>query len=216
MHTRTRSVAGVVVASLALAASSLTCGGSSGGSCGGTQPCGGDVTGNWKASSACVDSTALNMAVLGDVATDCPNASITNVKYTPSGTLTFGSGMSYTAAVTMAMSFNLNIPTSCISGGGTCADANTGIQGIVGMDGITSATCTGTTTCVCTVAGNVDVENSAGTYSTAGTVLTLTATSGGNGDSGDYCVKGSSLHLITVDMSMAMAKITGDIVLTKQ
>ena len=65
--------------------------------------------------------------------------------------------------------------------------------------------------------GTLDVENSAGTYATAGTTLTLTATSGGNGEhSGPYCVRDSTMHLVTVDMSMAMAKITGDIVLTKQ
>jgi hypothetical protein len=127
----------------------------------------------------------------------------------------FGSSMSYTADITMGVSFNLNLPASCLAGQ-TCADANTALQSIVGTDGITAVTCSGSGSCTCAIVGTLDVENSAGTYATAGTTLTLTATSGGNGDSGPYCVQGSTLHLVTVDMSMAMAKITGDIVLTKQ
>ena len=214
MPTRTRTVTGAFVPALLLAASTASCGGGSGASCG-VQPCGGDVSGNWRATSACADQAALNMQFVTAIAGDCPGASVSNLSYVPSGTLMFGSSMSYTADITMDVSFNMNLPASCVQGQ-TCADANTAIQAIVGTDGITSATCSGSGSCTCAIAGTLDAENSAGTYATAGTTLTLTATSGGNGDSGPYCVQGSTLHLITVDMSMAMAKITGDIVLTKQ
>jgi hypothetical protein len=210
--TRARTVIGVFVGALLLAASTASCGGG-GGRCG-VQPCGGDVVGNWQATSACADQGSLDAAFMGAIA-DCPNAALTNVRYTPSGTLMFGSSMTYTAAITMGVSFNMNLPASCLQGQ-TCADVNAAIQSIVGTDGISSATCSGSGSCTCAIVGTLDVENSAGTYATAGTTLTLTATSGGNGDSGPYCVQGSSLHLVTVDMSMAMAKITGDIVLTRQ
>ena len=213
MSTRTQTVIGVFVGALLLAASTASCGGGSGASCG-VQPCGGDVSGNWRATSACADQASLDAAFMGAIA-DCPSATLTNVHYAPSGTLMFGSSMSYTADITMGISFNMNIPASCLPGQ-TCADANTALQSIVGTDGITSVSCSGSGSCTCAIVGTLDVENSAGTYATAGTTLTLTATSGGNGDSGPYCVQGSTLHLVTVDMSMAMAKITGDIVLTRQ
>jgi hypothetical protein len=213
MPTRTRTVIGTFVVALLLAASTASCGGGSGGSCG-VQPCGGDVAGNWRATSACADQASLDAAFMGAIA-DCPSATLTNVHYAPSGTLMFGSSMSYTADITMGISFTMNMPASCLQGQ-TCADANTALQSIVGTDGITSVSCSGSGSCTCAIVGTLDVENSAGTYATAGTTLTLTAASGGNGDSGPYCVQGSTLHLVTVDMSMAMAKITGDIVLTKQ
>lgn len=214
MYTSARSALGVAVGGLLLAASAVTCGGSSGGSCG-VQPCGGDVAGSWRAKSACADQATVNMQFLGAIASDCPSATLSNVSYTPSGTLMFGSSTTYTADVTMAVKFTMNLPASCLQGQ-TCAQVNAAIQATVGSDGITSATCSGSGSCTCAVTGTVDVENSAGTYATAGTTLTLTATSGGNGDSGAYCVQGSTLHLVTVDMSMPMAKITGDIVLNKQ
>jgi len=214
MHKRTRSALGVVAGALALAASTISCGGSSGGAACNTQPCGGDVVGNWTASSACADQESLNMQFLSAIAGDCPTATLSNVSYVPTGTLTFDAALNYTASITMAISFHMNMPASCLNGA-SCADLNTAIQSVVGTDGIQSATCSGTGSCTCVIAGVTDIEDSAGTYTAAGTTLTLTATSGGNGDSGPYCVKGSSLHLISVDMSMAMAKITGDIVLTK-
>ena len=154
------------------------------------------------------------MEFLSAIMGDCPTATLSNAMYVPTGTLTFDAALNYTASITMALSFHMNIPASCLSGT-TCADVNAGIQSVVGTDGIQSATCTGSGSCTCVITGVTDIEDSAGTYTAAGTTLTLNATSGGNGDSGPYCVKGSSLHLISVDMSMAMAKITGDIVLTK-
>ena len=213
MNTGTRSAACTFIGALLFAASTLGCGGGSG-SCG-VQPCGGNVVGNWRASSACADQAAVNMDFFGAVAGDCPGATLNGVKYSPSGTLMFGSSMTYTAAITMGVTFNMNLPASCLQGQ-TCADVNTAIQSLVGTNGVSAATCSGSGSCTCAIIGTLDIENSAGTYATAGTTLTLTATSGGNGDSGPYCVQGSSLHLVTVDMSMPMAKIVGDIVLTKE
>ena len=84
------------------------------------------------------------------------------------------------------------------------------------MDGIQSITCTGSSSCACAITAAMDLTNSSGTYVTAGTVLSLTPGDGTAGDSGDYCVKGSSLHLLSIDTTMAMAKVVSDIVFTKQ
>ena len=134
MHTRTRTVIGTFVGALLLAASTASCGGGSGASCG-VQPCGGDVAGNWRATSACADQASLDAAFMGAIA-DCPSATLTSVHYAPSGTLMFGSSMTYTADITMGMSFTMNMPASCLQGQ-TCADVNTALQSIVGTDGIT-------------------------------------------------------------------------------
>ena len=69
MQIRATSTLSVVLASLALAASTAGCGGGSG-ACG-VQPCGGDPVGNWHASSACADAAELNMAVLEGVMGFC-------------------------------------------------------------------------------------------------------------------------------------------------
>ena len=87
----------------------------------------------------------------------------------------------------MGVTFNMNLPASCLQGQ-TCADVNTAIQSLVGTNGVSAATCSGSGSCTCAIIGTLDIENSAGTYATAGTTLTLTATSGGNGDSGPCCV----------------------------
>jgi len=186
-------------------------GGSSAMTCS-VQPCGGDVVGNWQATSSCFDSASLADQFAGS----CPGETVTNIHFVPSGTLMFGTSGSYTAAVTMSATMDLNFPPSCLNGA-TCADVNQAEQGIVGMGGIDSVSCVGTSSCTCTMHLTVDVENSTGTYTTAGTQLTLTATSGGNGDNGPYCVQGSTLHLLGLDMTMPMmGKVQSDITFMKQ
>jgi len=156
------------------------------------------------------------MEFLAQIMGQCPGATLTNVKLTPGGTMTFGSDLTYTASVTETMSFTENLPSSCLSGT-TCAQVNALLQGEVGSNGIQSVSCSGSSTCACAITAAMDLENSSGTYVTSGTVLSLTATTGtSGGDSGDYCVKGSSLHLLSIDTTMPMAKVVSDFVFTKQ
>jgi hypothetical protein len=54
-----------------------------------------------------------------------------------------------------------------------------------------------------------------GTYTTSGTTFTTTSSTGAVSAS-QYCVKGSELHVIDVDMTMPMAAIQADIVFTKR
>jgi Fe-S-cluster-containing hydrogenase component 2 len=97
--------------------------------------------------------------------------------------------------------------------GQSCALLNTALQARSGTDGVTAASCSGSSSCTCTVTG-VQTEAETGTYTTAGTEMTLTD-SAGSTDGGPYCVQGSTLHLLTVDTTMAMAKIQSDMVFTK-
>jgi hypothetical protein len=49
-----------------------------------------------------------------------------------------------------------------------------------------------------------------GTYSTSGSTLIENGAT-----SGEYCVKGNELHLLTASMDMGSVALSGDVVLTK-
>jgi hypothetical protein len=202
----------LVSAVAAVAFAATGCGSSSGGSCG-VAPCGGAVTGSWKASSACVDRATLNMEFLSGVMSSCPTASLGAVTTTPTGTVSFAADMTFTGTLAVNTNIGLNFPPAC-TGGASCDQLTQALQSIVGMDGITAVSCAGAGSCVCTLQQTLDIVNDTGTWATSGTTLSLTGATNGAGG-GAYCVKGSSLHLLDVDMA-TMMKVTGDIVLNKQ
>jgi hypothetical protein len=212
MKTRLSSIWCILIGSTALAAAAADCGGSSG-ACG-VQACGGDVVGTWHASSACANRALLNQQFLSGIMPYCQGATLGAVAFHPAGSMTFGTDLSYSAAVTMSLTVGINIPSSCLSGQ-SCAVLTAALQGSVGTGGVQSVSCVGTSSCTCTLTAVSDIENSSGTYTTAGTVLNLYATSGTtSGGGGDYCVKGKALHLVAIDMTMPMATIQSDVVLT--
>jgi hypothetical protein len=201
------------VAGLALSFAAAGCGGDDGGSCL-LAPCGGDVTGNWQASSACIDNTMLNMEFLAGVAGSCPDASLGNVSTTPRGSLSFTSDMMFTGTLVVDSTLDVVFPAPCINGV-SCAALTMAVQAaIVGSNGVTSVTCAGSGACTCTFAFTLDTINDTGTWATSGTALTVTGASGAAEDNA-YCVKGSSLHLLEFD-SGTMMKVVGDVILTKQ
>ena len=210
MQTRAISTLSVVLASLALGASTAGCGGDSG-ACG-VQPCGGDPVGNWRASGACASTAAVNMSFLESVMGSCPTASLSGYSVSPSGTFNLAADSTYSRNMTLNITVSVNLPSSCLMGM-SCAVVNLAFQALVGTDGITAASCTGTSSCTCTLSG-AQTDAATGTYTTAGTEMTLTDAAGGT-DGGPYCVQGSTLHLLTVDTTMPMATIQSDIVLNK-
>jgi hypothetical protein len=199
-------------AGLALSFAAAGCGGDGGSTCG-VAPCGGDVLGSWQASSSCLDKAMLNMEFLAGIAGSCPHASLDNVKLTPRGTLAFTADMMFTGTLAVDSTLDLTLPAGCLNSA-TCADFTTVLQTIVGMNGITSATCAGSGACTCTFGQTMDIINDTGTWATSGTTLTVTGmTSGEQAD--PYCVKGSSLHLLEFDTG-TMMKVVGDVILSKQ
>ena len=186
-------------------------GGSSGGPCGVT-PCGGNVVGNWRASSACVDKATLDMEFLSGIMDSCPTASLGNVGMTPVGNISLAADMTFTAAFVVNTTIPINFPAACTNGA-TCAQLTQALQSVVGSNGITSANCTGSSGCTCTMAQTLDVINDTGTWATSGTTLSFTGAT--SLQSGPYCVQGTTLHLVDVDAS-TMMKVVGDIVLSKQ
>jgi hypothetical protein len=208
------------------------CGGSGGnGSCGLVQPCGGDITGNWKITHSCVTSAGMatinsdvQTGLASDFAALCPTGvtptASTNVSN--SGSATYNSDMTYSAALTMSGSVSLAIPSSCLQGL-SCSQVNTEIQAAnPDPTMFSSISCSGVATCNCTFMLVPQTQTVSGTYTTSGVTLTETPSTGSPA-SPDYCVQNmnTELHLINVDTTMNMGpmgqlSILADIVLQKQ
>ena len=79
---------------------------------------------------------------------------------------------------------------------------------------------TGTSTCVCPFTYQ-NPMNDTGTYTAIGNTLVLTSAASGSTTTHDYCVQGSTLHLIDVDTTlntgpMGLATIDDDTVFQQQ
>jgi hypothetical protein len=187
-------------------------GNGAGASCGGLEPCGGNIVGTWVVSSSCINSAALSSTFQQSSGCATATASVSNL--TNSGSLQFNSDMSY-AITAFAQSFTLHVtvPTSCL-GGQTCANFQTTLQG-----NSPTATCTGSTTCVCDVP-NSSSDTESGTYTISGTSVVTTSTAAGT-STVPYCVQGSTIHFIQLDTTMNMgpmgqATIDQDVIAQKQ
>jgi hypothetical protein len=191
------------------------CGGGAGsninvGTCG-VAPCGGDVVGDWAASSVCIDPTPFSMDILRRVKSTCPDLSLGTVTITPSGTLSLAADRSFTGSLVVNAAVALIYPATCVAGA-SCDDLTATLRTTVGTNGITGVSCVGTDSCTCTTTQAIDIVNATGTWATSGTQLTFAGAPGGNGP---YCVQGSSLHLIGLDTT-TMSEVVNDIVLIKQ
>jgi hypothetical protein len=199
------------VALMATAVLASGCGGSSGG--GGSCPghaCGGDVVGSWLATSACVDETAFAKRLLGPYAS-CPGASVSGVMAMPFGEVAFASDSTYTISIGADVQFNVTLPLSCLPSGSDCPSADFTL-------GLGVISCNGAQTCACPGVASVNFgtsgdANGAGTYSTSGTMLSLTGTANKSvNDGGAYCVQNDTLYL-----SLAgTPEIDANLVFTKQ
>jgi hypothetical protein len=164
--------------------------GGSSGACLQVQPCGGNIVGSWQLTSECVDVESLQPTAQ----TACVDASITAAIVSVSGNLTFNADMSYTESATTTAIFVWHFPASCLNGATCDAFGSAAQQGLPA--GVTF-TCTGPADCDCTE-GTIGTGSDSGTYSTSGSVLSITSDTTGPA-TGAYCVQGSTLHLITLD-----------------
>jgi hypothetical protein len=189
---------------------SIGCGSDPGaaGSCGKVQPCGGDIVGDWRVVADCVNDAVLSMKLASDFGASCPTVT-GHANVTETGSFTFSAGLSFSASATVAGTVDMNIPASCLAGS-TCADVNAAIQADLAANpspGITSVSCLGSSACTCRfTVGPVPLLES-GTYTTAGTTLTLTSAADGSVDQGGYCINGTTGHLMTLVMSMPMGSM---------
>lgn len=210
-----------LIMSLVAGASVVGCGNGSGigGSCGQVEPCGGEVVGAWKLASGCVlDSSAIGV----DLSSICSTATFVVKNVGGTGQVTYDADQTYVSTGTLLIDGVLTLPTTCFAAGKTCA----GLGAIYAQmmqtnSGIRAATCsTSGSACVCQLSLGGDVSES-GTYSTNLTTLSTTPTGQTTASNDQYCVQGNVLHDINVDMTMplgpmGMAKITGDLIFTKQ
>jgi len=193
------------------------CGGGSGATCGGTEPCGGDVVGTWSITSDCVSAAEANAEFQASSNDFCPaaTASVGGINHT--GTIVFNSDATYSIdSVIESFSTRITLPSSCLNGM-QCSDLT---QAFASDATIQSATCSGGSSCVCTIASVPQTVIDSGTYTTAGTSLEVQSTTSG-ADAVPYCVQGDKFHLITLSTTMSMGPmgqmtVEEDVVAIKQ
>jgi hypothetical protein len=96
---------------------------------------------------------------------------------------------------TESLSETLGIPSSCL-GATTCDQLAAGLQGALADAGVSAACTTSALGCVCTVSGSALAIDTSGTYTTSGTNVTTTPTTGGTSSTSGYCVQGSTLYIL--------------------
>jgi hypothetical protein len=192
------------------------CGGS-GGTCGNTTACGGDIVGTWKITSSCISVDATSMvASMG-----CPGETASASGFTITGSITYNADMTYSSNSTLSGNVVVGLPASCLTQQGitiTCGQLQQVLQGMAATAGFQSVRCSGSSGCSCTVALAPQASTETGTYgTTAAGVLTTTA-AGGTPSGGDYCVKGTTLTESPQAGAsmMGQGSISGTITLTKQ
>jgi hypothetical protein len=219
----------VIVSALLLAAAPLGCGGRPDGlppagimpapaTCGTVAPCGGDVTGTWKVLGGCIPNATAPGA--------CTQVEIQTLSF--AGTATFNPDLTYTAPDFTEIRAEVDTtPVSCWGGYQmrTCAQEDQALKAQVGPVGTLSyASCTGSSTCACTVAETAaQVLGDSGTYSLQGSLINFSSVSGPFSSlSGlSYCVQDGLFHLLeattVVDGSgVATTSVYSDIVLQLQ
>lgn len=200
---RRTSIGAAAVLASALAGG---CSGDVGASCGTFAACGGDVVGIWNVAGACSSADGLGG---GDF---CPGATADTSGVSITGKLTYRADMTYETSMTFSGQASMTLPASCLMMGGvtiTCASLEAQLKGALTgePDSIfEKVTCTGSSSCTCTVAYKPSTQMEAGKYSTSGNVLSTTPTGDSFADKADYCVKGTELDLASdsqTDMGMA-------------
>jgi hypothetical protein len=188
------------------------CGGSDGGSCGTVAACGGDVVGEWTIADTCLTASGGG-ALFGDF---CPTATVDAAGLRVTGTASYRADLTYSATATMSGSMAFVLPPSCLTMSGitlTCAQLDQAVKQAMMDDpdpSIQSISCAGSGSCRCTMQMTPQTSTSSGTYTTSGSTLVEDGA-----ESGQYCVKGNELHLLSPSMAMGSFELTGDIVLTK-
>ncbi|HTB78212.1 MAG TPA: hypothetical protein VK762_33440 [Polyangiaceae bacterium] len=187
-----------------------------GGTCGKVAACGGDIVGTWNIVTACASASSSSTSN-----TMCPNESLQSTSLTASGTATFNADMTYSVDVTESLSETVIVPTSCLTVGTTtitCDELSTAFGGALATDaGAPMATCTSSGgNCDCTISLSGLSTHETGTYTLSNNSV-VTTPMGGTASSGDYCVQGNTLHLVSsaMDMGGGMPAVSTDIVATK-
>lgn len=180
-------------------------------SCGDTSECGGDIVGQWKITSSCLDLAGTDVSE----SMNCPGLTSEAKEVGMSGTVAYNRDLTFQANVTMTGSLAVNVPAACLTQGAitlTCEQLRQSLAASAADNGFESVSCSGSSGCSCTLKLIPQVQTTSGTYSTAGGKVTQLE-AGGTPDQNSYCVKGSTL---TLSPEGAMSPISGSVVLSKQ
>ncbi len=209
-----------IVAIGLLAATVMSCGSSTGGSggsngngtCGEVEPCNGPVVGTWKAAAACASASFVM-----DLQGACPAATISGETAAQSGSYVFNADLTYSIAVTGQLTYDAANPASCNPTGMSCEALGAAESAL----SVGTVTCTGSSSSCNCHSSFARTDTETGTYSVAGTVITLVRSSDGYTLDQSYCVQGNTLHILDVDTTtnmgpMGQATILDDATYTKQ
>jgi hypothetical protein len=209
------------IGSVLVGVASLICscgGGRAPSACGTTDPCGGDVVGRWAAAGSCVNRSSLQARYMTQLGSECPSGTSVSIGDATQDWAhldsTFNADLTYTGTTSFADSVEILVPATCLVTR-ACADLDADFRAwVTPGSGIAAASCTdGGTTCACTITQQ-QTTTETGTYSTAGILLT-TIPSGGVATDTRYCVRGSELHLVSIE-DATTGVITSDIVLARR
>lgn len=190
------------------------CGGNSDGagvSCGDASPCGGDIVGNWKITSSCLNLDASGVGA----SMRCAGATSEAKDFGFSGTVAYNADKTYETNITVTGSVVVTLPASCLTVQNvtlTCGQLQQSFEATADKSEYESISCSGSSTCSCTLKLRPQLQSESGTYSTSGNKVTQTEAGGAPTDSA-YCVKGTTLVISPQDPD---STVTGSVVLAKQ
>jgi hypothetical protein len=185
--------------------------------CANVTPCGGDVSGTWSVTTACL-AVAGDMDVAG-FGLGCATAAVTGTLQV-SGTWTANPDGTFTDNTVTSGTETLELGPPCLNVSGTtttCPRLAGAVQAL-GFSAVTCAanTATGGCTCSATVQQSAGMgvvpqyPSASGSYTTAGNLLTISAD-----QSYSYCASGATLTM-TPQSTVRTTTVTGSIVLQRQ
>jgi hypothetical protein len=196
------------------------------GSCTNVTPCGGDVVGTWTVVSSCL--TVSGGVDLSNYGLGCVSAPVMG-SLRVSGSWTANADGTYSDNTTTQGNVQIDFGCDCRGGAGTCTTCPR-FGALLTSPGYAAVTCADATgsdaeicecgpgcTCTATIdqAGGIGVApmypSATGTYTTSGTVLTMTA----GEQEYSYCVSGDTLTL-TPQSTPTTGTLTGTVVLQRQ
>ena len=177
----------------------MGCSGSSaGGSCGAVDPCGGDVVGSWSIVDSCLSATGMfssqKQTFFAGFCTGTGTGAVSDDAATASwvGAWSFDASASYAVSIleTVHESFTCNDGESCamLDTEIKAAQASSPTMQSAGCQPVGGA-------CKCTVDWATFTDE-AGSYTAAGTAISLAPTTGAATSQIGYCVKGNTMHWI--------------------
>ncbi len=145
------------------------------GTCAALTACGGLPSGTWDYQAGCVED------VFAEVREQCPALDTSGMDVSVKGSLFFV-GASVSRDATLSVSGSLVFPSSCALG--ECST----LGSLLKTKGYSTASCSGTTTCTCSVE-KTDVTKTTATFTTSGDQITL-----GSGETYSFCIAGDTLR----------------------